>query len=766
MSRRHALLGVATALLVAVGAAGRAGGQVRDPTGTGPLAVTSAEYKFTGLLVPGIAYPVDVWAVTWYPTDISGGPFPLVLFLHGNHGICRSGGFDDCSVDPPICGPGSVPTPNHRGYDYIAEQLASWGYVVASINANAINCRDGGIPERGRLVQEHLRRWIAWNQPGGAAPFGTLFSGRVDLERVGLMGHSRGGEGVRAAYQYNLAGGSPVAIRAVFEIGPVDFGVFGINPIFDANDVSFSVLLPYCDSDVSDLDGMRVYDRSQRYLEVEPKPKAQQMIWGANHNFFNSEWDDEAGTCIDQIRLTREQEEQVGRTYVMGFMRTHLGEENFVDLFTRDLPPPPTIVGRVDNAYTEGRSDLLFVTDFSSSAAGAFTATNCLAQRCDGGSCGLGFGHDLSQHALYVSWSPGGPTPRVALDVRPGGLALDVSGQSFLSFRVALPDDGRNPPIPVGQDFTVFLRDEHGATSAGVRAGEFTYVHQPIGAFARIAVMESVRIPLDRFAGIDRTSVRSITLALDQEPAGSLFLSDFSFGPPPRRSVDDVACASARSSAYSIPGFAPLPPVHALGEFTDASFIARRPIALCNPTAVDGHAMRNPEVFLEHYQVKKAPGSPAFARQRFVRVDDALGQLVLDLVAPDSLLVPAVQDAPTPPSAQSPQGRDSFLCYTVKPSAGSLPFPRDLTVSVEDAFTSPPKVLSVRKPSHLCVPVGLDGEQRRDPDLHIVCYAVRLGAGAPRRATRRGVYVHNPLSFDRVDTRREEELCMVSRRVP
>src|SRR5262249_9598884 len=208
-------------------------------------------------------------------------------------------GFDDCAPDPPICPPGTVQTPNHRGYDYIAEQLASWGYVVASINANAINCRDDGIPERGRLVQEHLRRWIAWNQPGGAAPFGTLFSGRVDLERVGLMGHSRGGEGVRAAYQYNRADGSPVDIRAVFEIGPVDFGVFGVHPVFDANDVSFSVLLPYCDSDVSDLQGMRVYDRSQRYLEVEPKPKAQQMIWGANHNFFNSEWDDEAFMCID-----------------------------------------------------------------------------------------------------------------------------------------------------------------------------------------------------------------------------------------------------------------------------------------------------------------------------------------------------------------------------------------------------------------------------------------------------------------------------------
>src|SRR5262249_26019914 len=158
-------------------------------------------------------------ATVWYPTGLSTGNYPLVLLLHGHHGICRMPDSTDdvCSSVPPACPAPYVRTPNHRGYDYIASKLASWGYVVASIEANATHCRDDVSPmitERGRLTQEHLRRWQQWNSPAGAPPFGTLFSGKINLSSIGLMGHSRGGEGMRAAQTFNREEGAPFGITA------------------------------------------------------------------------------------------------------------------------------------------------------------------------------------------------------------------------------------------------------------------------------------------------------------------------------------------------------------------------------------------------------------------------------------------------------------------------------------------------------------------------------------------------------------------------
>ena len=67
------------------------------------------------------------------------------------------------------------------------------------------------------LILDHLDLWKKWSTLGGG-PFGRKHVGKVDLNNIGLMGHSRGGEGVARA---TVPG------------------------------VAMSVILPYCDGDVS-----------------------------------------------------------------------------------------------------------------------------------------------------------------------------------------------------------------------------------------------------------------------------------------------------------------------------------------------------------------------------------------------------------------------------------------------------------------------------------------------------------------------------------
>src|SRR4029079_15704061 len=135
-------------------------------------------------------------------------PFPLLVFLHGNHGTCgRDAGIGPGRYDFRIdytfngtCPPGYGVTPNHEGYAYLAERLASWGYFVVSINANrgvtAAPAEEGDLGlhlRRGQLRLRHLQQLKQWNAVGGApASLGFNMRGTLDFSHVGMLGHSRG----------------------------------------------------------------------------------------------------------------------------------------------------------------------------------------------------------------------------------------------------------------------------------------------------------------------------------------------------------------------------------------------------------------------------------------------------------------------------------------------------------------------------------------------------------------------------------------------
>jgi hypothetical protein len=119
----------------------------------------------------------------WYPEGE--GPFPLVLMVHGNH-------FALDFSDP--------------GYAYLGELLASRGFIAVSVDQNFLNGSwsdfhkglTGENNVRGWLLLKHLEVWKSWN-----ADRGNPFSGKVDMDNIALIGHSRGGEAVGHAALFN-----------------------------------------------------------------------------------------------------------------------------------------------------------------------------------------------------------------------------------------------------------------------------------------------------------------------------------------------------------------------------------------------------------------------------------------------------------------------------------------------------------------------------------------------------------------------------------
>jgi hypothetical protein len=322
-----------------------------DPGAEGGVATTTFDYEDEPIPWPEFPGPMEAVGHVVLPVGVPDAP--LVVFLHGRHQPCYQA---DAPVTTDLACPGiDAPVPSHLGYDYLQQLLGSQGIASVSVAANVINDQDfrspdGGAVARSELVRHHLGLIAGWDaDPGDADWFGT-----VDLSRVVLVGHSRGGEGVDAAVIESDAS-SPWTIVGQVLIAPVDFSWQ------TAGYVPTSLFLPSCDGDVSDLQGQRYIDAAPTAAPDDPSLRSSVLMVGANHNFFNTEWtpgisaapsnddwfssrDRDCGT--DSVRrLNATEQRRVAKTYVAASVDAFVnGTQSSVNVLDRgDVVIPPGV---------------------------------------------------------------------------------------------------------------------------------------------------------------------------------------------------------------------------------------------------------------------------------------------------------------------------------------------------------------------------------------------------------------------------------------
>lgn len=254
------------------------------------------------------------------------GPFPLVLVVHGNHSMID---YSDA------------------GYAYLGELLASRGTIMVSVDENFVNAHWSGdfrgkeMPVRGWLLLKHLEQWEQWNKGGNAE-----LKGKVDMDNIVLIGHSRGGEAVSIAAAFNKLSRFPDNAKEEFDFG---FGIKGVVTIaptdyrydreMELEDVNYLSLQGAWDSDETSFWGMRPYHRL-KFSEGFNGFKAGLYMNHANHGQFNSTWGrSDFGAPMEWLLnlkplVTGEEQRQVAKVYVSAFVEAVLkGNKVYIPIF-------------------------------------------------------------------------------------------------------------------------------------------------------------------------------------------------------------------------------------------------------------------------------------------------------------------------------------------------------------------------------------------------------------------------------------------------
>ncbi|MCQ6262554.1 alpha/beta hydrolase [Alcanivorax sp. MM125-6] len=530
-----------------------------DAATMGDYAVAEEEYDFGRMTVydnkNGDSYDTDIHGYIQYPQDAD-GPFPVVLFLHGRHGTC----YDGWGIDDDDC---ANPIPSFRGYEYISENLASHGYAVISVDANDINDNDSGPSNgdtgglaRAMLVVRHLDEFRDINAAGGLGLDALM--GKLDMSEIGIMGHSRGGEGVNQTVLYNRAQPEPHNITAVFSLAPTDYNTQTVSQ------VNFVALAGYCDGDVEDLMGNFAYDTSRYAVDNDPYPKFQLIPMGANHNYYNTVWTTDSRpddwTILDSDgddpwcgenaagngRDTPELQQAQGLFFIASFFRYFIGHESdFAAYWNGQTPVPggicPDGQGPCDDRYLLSvhapAADRLVIDDTLDPAS--LTTNNlggsvwfdgfssygiCQTNGRPGEGCDVATPTFNIAEQLFMAWD-------TSATYRSELLGLNATDYQVLSVRVGVSHgDADNES---GQDFHVILEDRDGNRVEALASDYSDGLFYPPGrAFydsnhgSQKTTLNAVDIPLTAFEGVDFTNLNAVELAFDETPAGTVQITD------------------------------------------------------------------------------------------------------------------------------------------------------------------------------------------------------------------------------------------------
>lgn len=451
------------------------------------------------------------------------GPFPLAVFAHGNHS------------------PFENSTP---GYLYLCQLLASHGIIAATIDVNFLNGSNFGENDARAIVHlEHLKQFRSWNNTAGHP-----LHGKVELNRILIVGHSRGGEAVGHASFFNrLAAIGPVVLDGSAGLGPYRFGLSAAAAIAPTDRQfvpatgptvvpdSYFIIHGSKDSDVSSFEGYHTYERAHAVDLANPtvsdgKFKAMLWVHKANHNQFNSVW---APETPPGVAMPRPNQEQIARVHLGALALAVLLDRREYFAVLRDHavatawdPAGTELVSQYQDpqrVFVQHNQEGLGPPVVSLPVQGTVAADGVAAARQLTALVG---GAPTTTITLRLAWSSAGS--RLLLQADPA--TLPAERYKVIALRVGQSNEAANSPNR-DQDFT--LEVSSGSRTAAFPASSLhrlLFPDPPPFGPAKI-VMQTLRLPVARLVerGVDPSDLRAIALVFDRRQTGVVYAGDLQF---------------------------------------------------------------------------------------------------------------------------------------------------------------------------------------------------------------------------------------------
>lgn len=489
-----------------------------------------------------------------------GQKLPLVLFAHGNHDPVYLP-----AVPPSVIPDGGNSTP---GYIYLCELLASHGIIAGTIDVNFLNGDLYGENGARAIVHlEHVKQFKIWNEKPGHP-----LEGKIDMDNIMIVGHSRGGEAVGHACYFNTLDvvsptilSPPVKINGtVHDLGPYHFNIkcataFAptdgqYEPVINSEYYSlrkaeptkivtnYLILHGSFDCDVNSFPGYITYDRAFPIDFKSPTTPAKgfkSLLWiyKANHNYFNSVW---AQDCKPPApaTITRLNQEKIAKVYISAFAQAMLlNRSQYLDLLKSYRVG--TTKNWVDTSitYVSQYQDKkrLFIQDFekigpiaiSEPLTGTVDTTNVTADQL-WFNCLDGDEKRLYQATggLKLEWDNNTKSYKTTID-NIGTCAPET--YQFFALRVGQSNEAKNL-INANQNFTIKISD-----SSNTYSGEpstFSVLPYPSEvadvSYERKTVMQTIRIPMQNIknANVDLTKIKTIEFVFNKINNGILYFDD------------------------------------------------------------------------------------------------------------------------------------------------------------------------------------------------------------------------------------------------
>ncbi|MFT7670485.1 MAG: hypothetical protein ACI8X5_003194 [Planctomycetota bacterium] len=458
---------------------------------------------------------------------------------------------------PSICGDGTTDPPmgtklptillmhgdghHYTDYNYLLGHLARNGFIVASITSSGTNLDRSaqGLTFLNFMTNSWSRR--EW----------------VDTDRMGLIGHSRGGEAALTLARRIREIGLPYDIDSIISLAPTDnVEGGGIHESLNGDDSrSYLAIYGTHDEDVTGYclngnlpqcgfipisaarSGFSLYDRAGSEGETEPFPlssevvdKAMVYIKGATHNGWRSTC---AGFPPPGV-LSCMVHQEMAKGYMNAFFRWQLrGQDIYRYFFSGEMKLP--IVNsngvKVQKTFQKGNGRRV-VDNFeqagwgTNTLGGTVTKESTVTVLKDGSTWDYEITSPHDTDSLIVSWSPPGLAPWMRFGIPDGSTGgfqprryRDITDYDFLSLRAGQIYGSPLNTVGTNKDFYVLLRDPFGGQTPWILVSDYSKLPYPtvanvvkFGQFLTVtsSPMNTVRIPTCRFNGVDKENISSV----------------------------------------------------------------------------------------------------------------------------------------------------------------------------------------------------------------------------------------------------------------